>query len=81
MESGLLRGVVRELQGALNLTCSAVVARQEPLITGHGGSQLGLAKELAPFYWRTTLHSSNYVSIIPPLSSASLNSPLSRCLL
>lgn len=45
VEPGLLRGVVRELQGALNLTYSAVVARQEPLEIGHGGSQLGLAKE------------------------------------
>ena len=58
--SGPLRGMVRELQGAPTLTYSAMVATQKPLVTGHGGSQLSLAKELAPFYWRTTLHSSNY---------------------
>lgn len=60
VESGPLRRVVKELQGAPTLTYSAMVATQEPLVAGHGGSQLGLAKELAPFYWRMTLHSGNH---------------------
>lgn len=58
--SGPLRGMVRQLQVASALTYSAMVATQEPLVTGHGGSQQGLAKELTRFYWRKILHSSNY---------------------
>lgn len=60
MGLGPLRGVMKVIHGASVLTYSAMVATQELLVTGRGGSQLSLTKDLAPFYWSTAAPSSNW---------------------